>query len=41
MEKKEINIDDILSKIEIDKLTIEQLISLYDRIFTEIENRMS
>lgn len=37
---KQLFVDDIFRKIDIDKLTVEQLITLYGRIFTEIEKRM-
>lgn len=38
--RQELFIDDIFRKIEIDKLTTEQLIALYGKIFMEIEKRM-
>ena len=41
LQKEEVPIDDLLNKIEVDKLTIEQLVSLYYRLFTEIEKRMT
>jgi len=38
--KEELFIDDIFQKIEVDKLTTEQLISLYNRLFIEIGKRV-
>ena len=38
--RKELFVEDIFRKIDIDKLTTEQLIVLYGKIFMEIEKRM-
>jgi len=41
LQEKEVPIDDLLNKIEVDKLTIEQLISLYYGLYVKIRERIT